>query len=92
MYQWKRFWNGFFFVKCFFIMLLLDLITNNHIINDMKKNLLIIYNNSYKIINMIDFQRRCYTEKDQFDIIIFEKYSEDDIDLNSFWEIDEQTE
>ena len=68
------------------------LITNNHIINDMKNNLLIKYNNSYKIINMIDFQRRYYTEKDLYDITIIEMLSEDNINLNSFLEIDEQAE
>ena len=67
------------------------LITNNHIINDMKKNLLIIYNDSFKIINMIDFQRRCYTEKDHYDITIIEMLSKDNINLNSFLEIDIQT-
>jgi len=67
------------------------LITNNHIINDMNKNLLIIYKDSFKIINMIEFQRRCYTEKDHYDITIIEMLSEDKINLNSFLEIDIQT-
>ena len=67
------------------------LITNNHIINDMKRNLLISYNNSNIIIDMIEFKRRCYTEKDHYDITIIEMLSKDNINLNSFLEIDIQT-
>ena len=57
----------------------------------MKKNLLIIYYDSFKIINMIDFQRRFYTEKAHYDITIIEMLSKYNINLNSFLEIEEQT-
>ena len=69
------------------------LITNNHVLNqdDIKVGKIIKFSSEEKDYQLrIDNQRRCYTNKKEYDTTIIEIKPEDGIKLNKFLEIDEE--
>ena len=71
------------------------LITNNHVLNEkcisLGKKISFTLNNEKKLISiLIDKDRICYTNR-EYDITIIEIKLNDDLNINSFLEVDERT-
>ena len=71
------------------------LITNNHVLNEecisLGKKISFALNNEKKLISiLIDKDRICYTNR-EYDITIIEIKLNDDLNINSFLEVDERT-